>query len=180
MLKDMDFEVKSHMSVVSEDMLNAITRKIQEEKQSSIAEVKRQKAKKIAESKVIPLDKKHLKIQVEAVVAAVEAAVVDRVEVRVEAVEGKRWTQSGYGGPPAPEKEDGARRRSKRRGKRDSDPMQDMRDGLTEKREVTARSAAPPVDDGNRGGADVVGLSAAAVEVKPSMPRKCRKICAAR
>ena len=45
MLKDMDFEVKSHMSVVSEDMLNAITRKIQEEKQSSIAEVKRQKAK---------------------------------------------------------------------------------------------------------------------------------------
>ena len=45
MLKEMDFEVKSHMSVVSEDMLNAITRKIQEEKQSSIAEVKRQKAK---------------------------------------------------------------------------------------------------------------------------------------
>ena len=90
MLKDMDFEVKSHMSVVSEDMLNAITRKIQEEKQSSIAEVKRQKAKKIAESKVIPLDKKHLKIQVEAVVAVVEAAaVVDRGEVRVEAVEGE-------------------------------------------------------------------------------------------
>ena len=29
--------------------------------------------------------------------------------------------------------------------------MQDMRDGLTEKREVTARSSAPPVDDGNRG-----------------------------
>ena len=61
MLKEMDFEIKSHMSVVSEDMLNAITRKIQEEKQSSIAEVKRQKEKKLAENKAKALQRKHPK-----------------------------------------------------------------------------------------------------------------------
>ena len=45
MLKSMDYEVKSHMSVVSEDMLGAITRKIEEETKSSVEEVQRQKAK---------------------------------------------------------------------------------------------------------------------------------------
>jgi len=45
MLKSMDYEVKSHMSVVTEEMLGAITRKIEEETKSSIEEVQRQKAK---------------------------------------------------------------------------------------------------------------------------------------
>jgi len=154
MLKDMDFEVKSHMSVVSEDMLKAISRKIQEEKQSSIAEVKRQKAKENSRKQSDPPGK--------------EAPQNAGGSGRSGGGGGGRRRQSGSSsggsgrgsaGPnpaveaaPAPEKEDGTRRRSKRRGKRDSDPMQDMRDGLTEKREVTARSSAPPVDDGNRGG----------------------------
>ena len=45
MLKSMDYEVKSHMSVVTEEMLGAITRKIEEETKSSVEEVQRQKAK---------------------------------------------------------------------------------------------------------------------------------------
>ena len=44
MLKGMDIEVKSHMSVVTPEMLEAIDRKIKEEKKSSIEELKRQKA----------------------------------------------------------------------------------------------------------------------------------------
>jgi hypothetical protein len=50
--------------------------------------LKGRRPKKIAESKVIPLEKRRLKMQVEAVVAVVEGvAVVDRVEVLAEAVE---------------------------------------------------------------------------------------------
>ena len=45
MLKEMDFEVKSHMSVVTDEMLEAITRKLEEEKKASLEEVQRQKAK---------------------------------------------------------------------------------------------------------------------------------------
>ena len=52
MLKGMDIEVKSHMSVVTPDMLEAIDRKIKEEKKSSIEEVKRQKASEDNRKKV--------------------------------------------------------------------------------------------------------------------------------
>ena len=45
MLKSMDFEVKSHMSVVTAEMLDAITKKIDDEKRSSKEEVQRQKEK---------------------------------------------------------------------------------------------------------------------------------------
>ena len=45
MLKGMGHEVKSHMSVVTEDMLGAITTKIDAEKKSSIEEVQRQREK---------------------------------------------------------------------------------------------------------------------------------------
>ena len=51
MLKGMEIEVKSHMSVVSPDMLEAIGRKIEAEKKSSIEEVKRQKAKEEQQKK---------------------------------------------------------------------------------------------------------------------------------
>jgi len=145
MLKEMDFEIKSHMSVVSEDMLNAITRKIQEEKQSSIAEVKRQKEKedsrKQSESPAKETPKKVGGGGRRRSTASPTGGVAKRGSVPNPPVEA-----------PAPEKEEGSRRRNKRRGKRDGDPMQDMRDGLTEKREVTARSSAPPEDGGNRGG----------------------------
>ena len=45
MLKGMGHEVKSHMSVVTPDMLEAITKKIDDEKKTSIEEVQRQKVK---------------------------------------------------------------------------------------------------------------------------------------
>ena len=51
MLKGMEIEVRSHMSVVSPDMLEAIGRKIDEEKKSSIEEVKRQRLRKISKKK---------------------------------------------------------------------------------------------------------------------------------
>ena len=50
-LKGMGHEVKSHMSVVTDEMLEAITRKIEKEKKSSIEEVKRQKAKEESRKK---------------------------------------------------------------------------------------------------------------------------------
>ena len=134
MLKEMDFEIKSHMSVVSEDMLNAITRKIQEEKQSSIAEVKRQKEKEVSrkqsESPAKETPKKVGGGGRRRSTASSTGGVAKRGSVPNPPVEA-----------PAPEKEEGSRRRNKRRGKRDGNPMQDMRDGLTEKREVTARSS---------------------------------------
>ena len=45
MLKSMDYDVKSHMSVVTEEMLDAITKKIEDEQKSSKEEVQRQKEK---------------------------------------------------------------------------------------------------------------------------------------
>jgi len=45
MLKGMGNEVKSHMSVVTPDMMEAITKKIDDEKKSSVEEVQRQKVK---------------------------------------------------------------------------------------------------------------------------------------
>lgn len=44
-LKGLGHEVKSHMSVVTPDMLGAITKKIEDEKKSSVEEVQRQKVK---------------------------------------------------------------------------------------------------------------------------------------
>ena len=45
MLKSLGHEVKSHMSVVTPEMLDAIGKKIEEETKSSIEEVQRQKDK---------------------------------------------------------------------------------------------------------------------------------------
>ena len=53
MLKSMDYEIRSHMSVVTEDMLEAITRKLEEEKKSSLAEVKRQKSQEEDRKKAV-------------------------------------------------------------------------------------------------------------------------------
>ena len=54
MLKSMEYEIRSHMSVVTEDMLEAITRKLEEEKKSSLEEVKRQKSKEEDRKKTGP------------------------------------------------------------------------------------------------------------------------------
>ena len=53
MLRTMGHEVKSHMSVVTEDMLTAITSKIDEEKKSSIEEVQRQREKEESRKKEV-------------------------------------------------------------------------------------------------------------------------------
>ena len=45
MLKSLGFEVKSHMSVVDPSMLDAISKKIEDEKKNSRIEVQRQKEK---------------------------------------------------------------------------------------------------------------------------------------
>jgi translation initiation factor IF-2 len=54
MLKAMNYDVKSHMSVVDDGMLAAITQKIAEEKKSSIQEVQRQKIKEETRRKAEP------------------------------------------------------------------------------------------------------------------------------
>lgn len=152
MLKDMDFEVKSHMSVVSEDMLNAITRKIQEEKESSIAEVKRQRAKE--ESRKQSDKPTPEPVRSSGPPSRGGDGAGRRRSSGAPTVSTGRPAGGGGGqsiNAPVPEKEDSGRRRTKRRGKRDGDLVQDMRDELTGKREVTARTDAPPADDRDRG-----------------------------
>ncbi|SVE09467.1 uncharacterized protein METZ01_LOCUS462321, partial [marine metagenome] len=103
MLKGMDIEVKSHMSVVSPDMLEAITRKIEQEKKSSIEEVKRQKAKEDSRKLV----EKHPSEKTK--------------KAKEKGGGGVRNKSSGEaqetGRPaPLPEKNEGSRRRGRRRG----------------------------------------------------------------
>ena len=123
MLKGMEIEVKSHMSVVTPDMLEAISRKIDEEKKSSIEEVKRQKAKEDQQKRA-------------------EKPAPDRNRERRG---GARGTSSESGedsgrAAPMPEKEEG-RRRGRRRGKgREGESPGVVREGLNEKREVTVQA----------------------------------------
>jgi len=127
MLKGMGFEVKSHMSVVTEEMLAAITRKIEEEKQNSIEEVKRQKAKEKSRKQ------------------AAKAAAAKRVEEKAKVKKKRPAKAKGSAGKeiPLPQKETEGRKRGRRRGKsRDGDVLTDMRDELLEKREVTAQGDA--------------------------------------
>ncbi|MFT5088931.1 MAG: translation initiation factor IF-2 [Planctomycetota bacterium] len=152
MLKGMGYEVKSHMSVVTAEMLEAITRKIQEEKQSSIEEVKRQKAKEESRKQSeTPATGR----------SGARGASGTGTGARRNKSGGGSSGRSSAGPSPAtpaptpastPEKEDGARRRNKRRGKRDGEPVADVREGLTEKREVTVKAdtGGATSDRGNR------------------------------
>ena len=148
MLKDMGYEVKSHMSVVSAEMLEAITRKIQEEKQSSIEEVKRQKAKEESrkQSEAPAAEKTNARNSGGATSGNSGAR-------RKGGGGGSRSVSSPTPAPavPVPEKEEGARRRNKRRGKRDDEPVADLREGLTEKREVTVKADTTGGSDRDRG-----------------------------
>ena len=135
MLKSMDYEIKSHMSVVTEEMLGAISKKFEEEKKSSIAEVQRQKTKEE--------DRKRA-----------EREVADRraTPSRDAASEGPARTRSRAGSSasaprsstfaasaPRPDKElDG--RRPRRRGKREDLPAAAETDGRTDKKE-----SSPPL-----------------------------------
>ncbi|MEW6754812.1 MAG: translation initiation factor IF-2 [Candidatus Latescibacterota bacterium] len=131
MLKGMGHDVKSHMSVVTDEMLAAITRKITEEKQSSIEEVKRQR------------EKERTRKEAE---RAPQPAAPREADGRL-APKRKRdvpLAREGVRVPPAlPEKEAEGRRRSKRRGRTtEGDLLEEMRGGLAEKREVTAQPDA--------------------------------------
>ena len=143
MLKGMDIEVKSHMSVVSPDMLEAITRKIEEEKKSSIEEVKRQKAKE---------DSRKL----------VEKHSSEKTKAKEKGGGGARNKTSGgaqeAGRPaPLPEKDEGSRRRGRRRESpaKEGETGGSTRQGVEvgKKREVTVQAAGTNVSTGSNAGA---------------------------
>lgn len=122
MLKGMDMEVRSPMSVVTPEMLEAINRKLDEEKKSSIEEVKRQKAKEDSRKQ----------------------AGRSRSERRRD--KGSATRKPSTAGPanertaPLPDKPEGGRRR-RRRGK-GQNGLESIRE-LGEKREVTAQANLP-------------------------------------
>ena len=109
MLKSLDHEVRSHMSVVTPEMTEAITRKIEEEKTASKEEVQRQKEKEQS--------RRREERQARAGRTRSDApAPGDRgAGQRVREIIGR---QRAPGIAPLPTKEEGDRRRSKRRGKR--------------------------------------------------------------
>ena len=112
MLKSLDHEVRSHMSVVTPEMTEAITRKIEEEKTASKEEVQRQKEKEQS--------RRRQERQARAGRTRSDAPVPgDRgAGQRVREIIGR---QRAPGITPLPTKEEGDRRRSKRRGKRGDD-----------------------------------------------------------
>ena len=124
MLKGLDHEVKSHMSVVTPEMLEAITLKIEEEKKTSIEEVQRQK------------EKEQSRRREERQARAQRAPAAPRAEERgtgerVRDVVGRQRTP---GISPLPStKEDGDRRRARRRGGKKED-------------ETAAGRSEPPTD----------------------------------
>ena len=126
-LKGLEFEVKSHMSVVTDEMLEAIVRKIDEEKKSSVEEVKRQKVKEKSRKQ------------------AEQAQAAKRVEEKSKARK-KRAPSSPppatvEKGIPLPQKEEeGGRKRSRRQGKPRETAPTDTREELLEKKEVTVRA----------------------------------------
>lgn len=149
MLKGMDFEVKSHMSVVTDEMMEAITRKIDEEKKSSIEEVKRQKEK----------EQSRKKAEKEAISGERAASEAKKPRPKKKRPSGTPSGERGGGGNdrnlPLPEKEsEGGRRRAKRRGKTSETGggTVDLRESLLEKREVTAQTGSSGGTGGGGGG----------------------------
>ena len=137
-LKGMGHEVKSHMSVVTDEMLEAITRKIEKEKKSSIEEVKRQKAKEESRKKA----------------QATEATTRRRGEAQAKA---PRRQIGAHGGGrnaaswnlasnvPFPVKDDEERKRTRRRNKRPGESTDEARDKGTAKEKGE-------IKDGDAGG----------------------------
>ena len=149
MLKGMDMEVKSHMSVLTSEMLEAIDRKLAEEKKSSIEEVKRQKAKEDSRKQA---DSSRSERRRERGAAT-----------RKQSVEGQAEDRAA----PLPDKAEGGRRRGRRRGK-GQDSVESIREGLGEKREVTAQANLPGSPPKRRRGSGVKGHP---------MLRKSKKAC---
>jgi translation initiation factor IF-2 len=123
MLKGMDMEVKSHMSVVTPEMLEAINRKLAEEKKSSIEEVKRQKAKEDSRKQA-------------------DGSRPERREKGPGTRKKSTGEVAGERTAPLPDKAEGGRRRGRRRGK-GQEGLESVREELGEKREVTAQANLP-------------------------------------
>ena len=141
MLKELGIEVKSHMSVVTPEMFEAITAKIKEEKQSSKDEMKRQRDKEeIRKQPVRPTSTAPNKAQKKK-----QPTTNARSK---QPVTNRKTLQPTASVPPAdvgadPEKEE-RRRRNKRRGKRESDPITELKDEFKDKREISAKTPTPP------------------------------------
>ena len=135
MLKSLGHEVRSHMSVVTSEMTDAITRKIEEEKTASKEEVQRQKEKEQS--------RRRQERQARAGRTRSDAPGSGErgAGQRVREIIGR---QRAPGITPLPTKEEGDRRRSKRRGKRGDSP---------EGRE----SSGKPVDTGSDTASDLSG-----------------------
>ena len=141
MLKGMGQEVRSHMSVVTPEMLEAITRKIDEEKQSSIEEVQRQKVKETqrkAEARAArqPTDGKE------------ESKPGDGRAT------GRRPDPAPRPGmpAPAPERPDDGRRRKRRGGKVDEEMLNELRETHTADRPAEKAPASSDVSGRWRAG----------------------------
>jgi len=141
MLKSLGFEVKSHMSVVDPSMLDAISKKIEDEKKNSRIEVQRQKEKEEIRQRPEPQPKAKVSAQNRPKPASREQGGAERDKpvgkggdgnaARRQRPVSKRPSSppSGGGGrsngaPPLPEKEEG--RSNRRRGKRDDGIREDL------------------------------------------------------
>jgi translation initiation factor IF-2 len=150
MLKELGIEVKSHMSVVTPEMLEAITIKIKEEKQSSKDEMKRQRDKE--ETRKQP---NRTSTSTATKTPKKKAPANGRSINRPSPSRRPSVPSPGSIPPPDvvgadPEKEE-RRRRNKRRGKRDSDPIAELKDEFKDKREISAKTAPPPSLEENKG-----------------------------
>ena len=167
MLKGMGHEVKSHMSVVSPAMLEAITKKIDAEKQSSIEEVQRQKVKETqrkAEERAArqPGDAKD------------ESKPRDSRAARRRP--GPAPARPGDAAPAVPSTaatEEGRRRSKRRGGKVDEEMLNELRETHTPDRPAEPAPAAPDVSGRWRGG---TGSAAAGGGGGGSRPRRRKAV----
>ncbi len=141
MLKGMGQDVKSHMSVVTPEMLEAITRKIDEEKQSSIEEVQRQKVKESQR-------------KAEARAARQPTDAKEESKPRDGRPTGRRPDPAPRPGmsPPAPERPDDGRRRKRRGGKVDEEMLNELRETHTADRPAEKAPASSDVSGRWRAG----------------------------
>ena len=152
MLKSMEYEIRSHMSVVTEDMLEAITRKLEEEKKSSLEEVKRQKSKEEDRKKTGPQTPAEKKQEVQSDTTKSDGKPNRR---RGAAGPANSSKQPGTSIPPTkvPPKEGEDKRRPKRRGKREDLPnLLTEAGGKIEKKETSPPSQSGEVSGRWKGG----------------------------
>jgi len=149
-LKSMGHDVKSHMSVVTEEMMGAITRKIEEEKKTSVEDVQRQKVQ----------EQTRKKAQVRAVREASEKSQQDTSRSRPERSPRVRTDlpvgrgRSGPPPPPLPAGDDADKRRLRRRDRKDgaTPPEGGKPDGALDSKSTPTAKAPANVSGRTRGG----------------------------